>query len=98
MTFNNQKRTINSIRTSFWGTFRSIIDILLGFAYRTIFIYVLNEQYLGLNGLFTNILQVLSLAELGITTAITYRFYKPISNGDVLQVGRLMNYLKRPRL
>lgn len=93
--FNTNNRTSNSVKTSLWGVVRSVLDILLGFVYRTIFIKLLSAEYLGLNGLFSNILQVLSLAELGITTAIVYRFYKPISNGDYLQVGKLMNYLKK---
>ncbi len=93
--FNINNRTSNLIRTSFWGASKSVLDIILGFVYRTVFIYVLSAEYLGLNGLFSDILQVLSLAELGITTAIVYRFYKPISTGDFLQVGKLMNYLKK---
>ena len=92
--FNQNNRTSNSIKTSFWGTIKSSLDIILGFVYRTIFIKTLGAEYLGLNGLFTNILQVLSLAELGITTAIVYRFYEPISNNNVSRVGKLMNYLK----
>ena len=68
--FNTNNRTDNSIKTSFWGVLRSVVEILLAFVYRTIFIKVLGADYLGLNGLFTNILQVLSLAELGVTTAI----------------------------
>ena len=93
--FNENNRTTNSIKTSFWGVFKSVLDILLGFAYRTVFIRTLGADYLGLNGLFTNVLQVLSLAELGVTTAIVFRFYKPISNKDYVQVGKLMNYLKK---
>lgn len=93
--FNQNNRTSNSVKTSFWGVFKSVLEILLGFAYRTVFIQLLGAEYLGLNGLFSNILQVLSLAELGITTAIVYRFYQPISNGDFVQVGKLMNYLKK---
>ena len=93
--FNKKNRTSNSIKTSFFGALKSALDILFGFAYRTVFINTLGADYLGLNGLFTNILQVLSLAELGITTAIVYRFYEPISNNDVSKVGKLMNYLKK---
>ena len=92
--FNDDNRTINTVKASFWGTTKSIFDIVLGFVYRTIFISILSADYLGLNGLFTNLLQVLSLAELGITTAIVYRFYEPISKKDVFQVGKLMNYLR----
>ena len=93
--FNTNNRTTNSIRTSIWGVLRSCFDILLGFVYRSVFIRILSADYLGLNGLFTNILQVLSLAELGITTAIVFRFYEPISKGDYIQVGKIMNYLKK---
>ena len=93
--FNTNNRTSNSIKTSFWGGLKSVLDIILGFIYRTIFISALSSDHLGLNGLFTNILQVLSLAELGITTAIVFRFYKPISQQNYTQVGKLMNYLKK---
>ena len=93
--FNTNNRTDNSIKTSFWGVLRSVVEILLAFVYRTIFIKVLGADYLGLNGLFTNILQVLSLAELGVTTAIVFRFYKPISDNNFIRVGKLMNYLKK---
>ena len=92
--FNKNNRTTNSIKSSLWGAIKSILNIVLGFVYRTIFIYFLGADYLGLNGLFTDILQVLSLAELGITTAIVFRFYAPISKNDYVQVGKLMNYLK----
>lgn len=93
--FNENNRISNSIKTSFWGVLKSAFDIALGFAYRTFFINVLSAEYLGLNGVFSNLLQVLSLAELGLTTAIVYRFYKPIGGGDFVQVGKLMNYLKK---
>lgn len=93
-TFNRNNRTSNSIKSSLWGAVNSAFGIVFGFVYRTVFIAILRAEYLGLNGLFSNILQVLSLAELGITTAIVYRFYEPISKNDYVQVGRLMNYLK----
>ena len=91
-TFNKGSRTGNSLKISIVGVFTNLIRIILGFGYRTIFIFLLSEVYLGIHGLFTSILQVLSLAELGITTAIVYRFYEPISREDVHYVGMLMNY------
>ena len=93
--FNTQSRKKNVMQSSFWGGFANIIKILLGFVNRSVFIYILSVDYLGINGLFTNILSVLSLAELGVTTAIVYRFYEPISKGDIVRVGRLMNFLKK---
>lgn len=77
------------------GVTTDAIKILMGFGYRTLFLYYLSVDYLGLNGLFSNILQVLSLAELGISTAIVYRFYEPISRDDIEKTGQLMNFFGR---
>ena len=93
--FNSESRTSNSIKNSVIGGASMIVKILLAFAYRTIFVHFLAAEYLGLNGLFTNILTILSLADLGITTSIVYRFYEPISKNDVHYVGMLMNYFRR---
>ena len=59
-----------------------IIAILMGFVTRVVFTHVLNENYVGINGLFTDILNVLSLTELGVGTAITYALYLPIAQKD----------------
>ena len=92
--FNHQSRTQNVLKASFTGSTCNLINILLGFIYRTIFIRLLSSNYLGINGLFSNILQILSFADLGISTAIVYRFYEPISRNDIYKVGQLMNFFK----
>lgn len=92
--FNRASRTKNAALSSAAGVACNVANILLGFAYRTLFVYVLSAAYLGINGLFSSILTALSLAELGVTTAVTYRFYKPIGDGDVEKVGRLMCFFK----
>lgn len=92
--FNQQSRTQNVLKASFVGTTCNLVNIILGFIYRTIFIRILSSSYLGINGLFGNILQILSFADLGISTAIVYRFYEPISQNDVHKVGQLMNFFK----
>lgn len=92
--FNQDKREKNILRSSVVGTGCNILNMVMAFIYRTVFIYILSASYLGVNGLFTNILTLLSLAELGITTAITYRVYEPISRGDVQQVGKLLYFYK----
>ena len=66
-----------------------IIILLSAFIVRTLFIKLLASEYLGISGLFTNILNVLSLAELGIGTAITYSMYKPIAVNDIEKVRAL---------
>lgn len=93
--FNHQSRTNNVLKASFVGATCNLINIILGFVYRTIFIQVLASNYLGINGLFSNILQILSFADLGIGTAISYRFYEPISRNDIQKVGQLMNFFKK---
>lgn len=92
--FNTQSRTKNVLLTASISEICTIINQILGFIYRTIFLYLLSSDYLGINGLFTNILNILSLAELGISTAIVYRFYQPIKEQNIEQVGKLMNYFQ----
>ena len=50
-----------------------------GFFTRVVFTRMLSEGYVGINGLFTDILNILSLSELGVGTAITYALYAPIA-------------------
>lgn len=56
---------------------------------------VLTQEYLGLNGTFSNILSMLSLAELGVGSAITYSLYKPLADGDRKQVAARMELFRR---
>ena len=62
---------------------------------RTLILYKLGEEYQGLNGLFTSILQVLNLTDLGFSSAVVYILYKPIAIGDNDTVCALISYLKR---
>ncbi|MDE7269041.1 MAG: lipopolysaccharide biosynthesis protein, partial [Acetatifactor sp.] len=68
-----------------------ISAILMGFAARVVFTHTLSEDYVGINGLFTDILSVLALSELGVGTAITYALYRPIAQGDVEKQKSLMH-------
>ena len=66
----------------FFGYISNFIILCMGFLQRTVFIGVLGETLLGVNGLYTDILSMLSLAELGIGSAMNYSLYKPVANGD----------------
>ncbi len=92
--FNSQSRINNVIKIAAITEVCTVINQLMGFVYRTIFLIYLSNVYLGINGLFVNVLQLLSLADLGIGTAITFRFYKPIKEGNINKVGALMIYFK----
>lgn len=61
---------------------------------RTVFVYTLDKEYLGVNGLFSNILTLLSLTELGFGTALIYSMYKPIAENDKAAICKLMNLYK----
>lgn len=67
---------------------------ILSFIARSVFINILGKELLGLDGLFTNILSMLSLTELGISTAINFSLYKPIAKGDNNKVSALMTLYK----
>lgn len=72
-----------------------IIINLLKFIVRMVFIRTLSIEYLGVNGLFTNVLAMLSLAELGIGPAIVYSLYKPLAYGDKSTVKAIMDLFKK---
>ncbi len=88
-------RSKNSFFNFLANTGSHIINVILSFIVRTIFVYVLSQEYLGVNGLFGNILTVLSLAELGIGGAMTFHLYKPIAEGNEESIRQLMNLYKR---
>lgn len=73
----------------------SITKSILSFVTRTIFIKILGETALGLNGLFSNILSMLSLAELGIGTAINFSLYEPLVNKNIKEINSLMAFYRR---
>lgn len=88
-------RTKNSVLIMATSGVRQLLTLLLSFANRTVFIYVLGARYLGINGLFSNILAMLSLAELGIGSAISYYLYKPIALNDKEHIKSLMQFYKK---
>lgn len=77
------------------GFLGRMLAILLNFAVRTIFIYCLNEAYLSVNGLYSNILTVLSLAELGFGSAMVYRMYAPVAVKDYQKAAALLQFYKK---
>lgn len=88
-------RTRNTTLSIVTSGIRQVSSILLQFVSRTAFIYILGKDYLGLNGLFTNILTLLSLSELGIGVALTFYLYKPLATDDKERIKVLMRFYKR---
>lgn len=92
--FNKNSRLKNLALSSSFGVVEQLLVYILSFVYRTIFLMILSKQYLGISGLFTNILQVFSLTELGIGSVIVYRLYKPIKEEDTELCHALMIFYK----
>lgn len=80
--------SIINILTGFGGYF---LNTIIGYICRMVFVRCLSAEYLGVNGLFTNILSMLSLAELGIGGAIGFALYKPLAENDKDKVATLMS-------
>ena len=87
-------RTSNTIRNIKFAIIGQILGILIGFVSRKVFVVFLSIEYLGLNGLFSNMLSMLALAELGVGGAIVYSLYKPIAQGDTETIKSLMRLYK----
>ena len=88
-------RTEYSILNIATGIGGYILNTILGFACRMVFVRCLSADYLGVNGLFTNILTMLSLTELGIGSAIGYALYKPLAENDEEKIASLVKFYQR---
>ncbi|SCB69557.1 lipopolysaccharide biosynthesis protein [Bacillus mycoides] len=88
-------RVKNSIFNIVAGLGNQIIITLLSFISRTVFINSLGIAYLGVNGLFTNILAMLTLAEAGIGASIMYSLYKPVAENNQMKIIVLMNFYRK---
>lgn len=87
-----KSRTEYSILNIITGLGGYTVNTILGLVCRMVFTRTLAADYLGINGLFTNILTMLSLAELGIGSAIIYALYKPLAENDEDKVASLVKF------
>ena len=88
-------RTENATRNIFFGFLYKLEATIVPFITRTILIYFIGEQYVGLGSLFTSILSFFSLAELGIGNALVFSMYKPIAEKDNETLGALLNFYRK---
>lgn len=84
------ERSKNATRNVIFGFIQSLYSQLVPFVMRTVMIYTLGMEYLGLNSLFTSVLSVLNLAELGVGSAMVFSMYKPIAEDDKDTICALM--------
>lgn len=90
----NNSRTKKTIVNTSLGIFNRFCNTIFNFVLRTVFIYTLGIQYTGVSSVFTDILTILSLSELGISTAIATALYKPLNEKKHIKIKKLMNFYK----
>ena len=91
----NRNRTKNTLLMILTGLGSKLIELPLGFLTRTIFISTLGAEYLGINSVFTSLISMLSLADLGIASAISYYLYKPVAENNIPQIKSYMEFYKK---
>ena len=90
-----QTRVGKSLKNTAFGMAGMLCSLLVSFATKSVFVRLLGAEYNGVNGLFSNILQVLNLAELGFAASVAYALYKPLKEGDERTTAALMNYFAK---
>ncbi len=88
------ERSKNASRNIIYGMIFRVFQTIIPFIIRTIMIYFLGMEYVGLNSLFTSILHVLNLAEMGVGHAMIYSMYKPVAEDDIDKINKLLNLYK----
>ena len=91
---NSDPRTYNSARNLMMSFIQKVVHILLTFVGRQIFLQVLSVEYLGMNRLYGDIISMLSLADLGLMTAMSYSFYKPLAEQDEDKISALIGFYR----
>ena len=91
----SESRIKSASRSIVWGIINKVIAIILPFATRTVMIYVMGMEYVGLGSLFSSVLQVLSFAELGIGSALVFSMYKPMAENDDKKICQLLNFYRK---
>ncbi len=88
-------RTEKSIKNIIFGFAAQIVTVIIGFFSKTLILDTLGIEYVSLNGLFHEVVAVLSLAELGMGSVIVYNLYKPLAENNQEKVSQIMTFYKR---
>lgn len=92
----NQKKISRKIsKNTILGIVFKLLTMLLSLASRTVFIRFMSDECLGINGLYSNLLSVLSMADFGINAVMIYILYEPLVNEDAKRLAALVKLFKR---
>lgn len=87
-------RSSNSIKNIIFSVTLSVVTMIVGFIAQKIFLEILGTEYLGVQGLFTNVLSILGIVELGIGPAMIYKLYKPLAKNNKEKIKSLISFYK----
>ncbi len=90
-----KSRSSNTMKNSVVGIFVYIVNAVVSMVSRTIFIKIMGVEYLGVNGLYSNILTMLSLTDMGLFTVMMYSLYKPLAENDTERISSLIRYFNK---
>lgn len=90
-----ESRLGKSRRNIIAGLVQHALNLFLVWLGRFIFVRVLSADYLGINGLFSNVINVLAIADLGIPTAMAYSLYKPIAEGNTKKIASIVAFFRK---
>ena len=85
-------RVENTVQNIVFGFINRIVSLVLIFISRKLFIYFIGIEYLGINSLFSNVLSILSMADLGFGIAMSYGFYKELAENNKRQISALIGF------
>lgn len=91
----SESRSVKSTRNIISGFVFKTFTMILAFVSKTVFIKVFGVEMQGMNGIFSNVLSVLCLADLGFSTAMTYSYYKPIAENDYIKITQLNHFYRK---
>lgn len=89
------ERKKSSFKNMITAVSSNVLTIIVGLVAQAVFIKILGSEYLGLNGLFSNVISMLGIVELGMGSAIIYNMYKPIAENDHEKIKSLMQFYKK---
>lgn len=92
------ERKKSSFKNMITAVSSNVLTIIVGLVTQAVFIKILGSEYLGLNGLFSNVISMLGIVELGMGSAIIYNMYKPIAENDHEKIKSLMHFYKKSYL
>ncbi len=88
-------RSKATVKNSIWGIVQQVVVCIMSLFSRRVMIDTIGVEGVGLNAFLNSVITMLSLAELGIGTAIVYHMYAPIASGNRQKIAKLMQVYKK---